>query len=53
MKKPFKYTDLSATARCVRCGKKLKNNLLVKKPKARFCYACFQKTKLEVVAMPR
>lgn len=44
MKKPFDYTVLS-TKTCINCGKKLKMNLVVKKPTANRYYNCYKKIK--------
>ncbi len=41
MKKPYKFTELSDVM--CRCGRKLKKNLLAKKPGATKCYKCFMK----------
>ena len=41
MKKPYKHTELS-DKRCIKCGKRLKKNLLVKKPNAVKCYKCWK-----------
>ncbi len=40
MKKPFRNTELS-TKKCISCARRLKANLLVKKPKAEKCYRCY------------
>jgi predicted CXXCH cytochrome family protein len=53
MKKPFKHTDLSNSARCIRCGKKLKNNLLVKRPNAKLCFKCHKKARYEAQSIVR
>jgi len=44
MKFPF---NQMSTKRCDRCGKYLKLNLILRKPKAHICYSCSQKLKKE------
>jgi hypothetical protein len=39
MKKQYKFNELS-NVKCIKCGKKLKMNLVSKKPTAKICYAC-------------
>ncbi len=39
-KKPYTNTELS-DKRCRSCGKRLKKNLLAKRPDADLCYRCF------------
>ena len=43
-RKPYAYTELS-NIRCSSCGKRLKKNLLAKKPKAQLCYICYRALK--------
>lgn len=39
MSKPFKYNQLSRIS-CAKCGKKVKLNVLARKPETRLCYRC-------------
>jgi len=45
MKKPYKFNQMSER-KCVVCGKRLKKNLLEKKPDADMCYKCFREMRL-------
>jgi RNA polymerase-binding transcription factor DksA len=39
MKKDFKYNELSNIS-CDKCGKRIKKNVLSRKPNVRLCYRC-------------
>jgi len=41
MKKPYKFTELSDKT-CATCPKKLKKNVVERKPTAEHCYKCSQ-----------
>lgn len=41
MKKPFRHTELS-DRRCIDCERRLKKNLISRKPTAKRCYKCYR-----------
>jgi RNA polymerase-binding transcription factor DksA len=44
--KPFTHDRLSNKL-CIGCGKRIKRNLLHRKPDAKFCYSCFKTAQLK------
>lgn len=44
MKKPYENTVLSSRA-CVRCGRRIKLNVLVRRPDSDLCYKCWRKSR--------
>ena len=41
-KKPYQY-DILSDQTCEKCGRKLKMNLVAKKPTAKVCYRCYMR----------
>jgi len=41
MEKKYRFDELS-DKRCIKCGERLKKNLIEKKPTANMCYKCYR-----------
>ena len=52
MTKPFTHTELS-DPRCIKCGGRLKANVVYRKPGALYCYTCWRKIMLKDRALKK